>query len=683
MRHFILLLIACACSHWSFASQPKKGYIYPAFEVTLDADLWSFDQQTPSYLQVSGYFQSDKQRFKHLPSGLQIEMRMHIMPIPIKLADLDTVSNRNFGKVYKNLYRSNHPEYMQVSYYLVFEPGYYLFLECNKSLTDAENEGTVKQLIDAIAYIGAKEMDRRAGYPLPLNSSQDSLLRIRKKACLAENPKLGTEYYIDHLLLLDAEHGFTFERWEKEMMIEHNMLYSEEDMALADAQIRIPANVEWLMKFMPNHYFQLDHNSYKELRRYIHRSSPTIDYRVERITRKRNQNGVAFLISSEDTLRFFNVHVDADKKVSSYNYYICRDLSADEDSDMSEPLMIGGKPNEKAWNYTVITPSSDMYLIEKNNSHWEKDFLKSTFSTTSLHSAGHAFKSAIVFEEPKDLAAYDLLVEFKNNQLDGEANYFAMMGLLKNFKGQPLKRGDRMPQISQAKRQAGYKRPLLKSPVLVSDFDADQHPEFTVCYVSQGHIVFADCREISEKGVEKWPIEKCRKHLLGRIELYELCMMSFQSMEDEITEVELTDGYYDSDDYPVMEDELGSYEPVMAPMEDYRYQGRPSTSRVYEAYECSTAAGFPGGEKAMEKYIAANVNKPSVAQDADVVVYVTCNILVNGAVQVETAMNSNGKTDEFTQEAKRLVATMPLWTPAKKEETTVSMKKIIPIIFKK
>jgi hypothetical protein len=64
-------------------------------------------------------------------------------------------------------------------------------------------------------------------------------------------------------------------------------------------------------------------------------------------------------------------------------------------------------------------------------------------------------------------------------------------------------------------------------------------------------------------------------------------------------------------------------------------------------------------------------------------VYVTCNILINGAVQVETAMNSNGKNDDFTNEAKRLVANMPLWTPAKKEDTNVPMKKIIPIVFKK
>ena len=681
MRHLTLLLLAFACSHWSFGRTPKTGYIYPAFEVTLDADLWSFDHQTPSYLQVSGYFQSEKQSFEYLPSGLRVDMRMHILPFPVKLADLDTVSNRNFGKVYKNLYRAYHSEYMQASFYLVFEPGYYLFLECNKSLTDAENEGVVKQLIDAITYIGTKEMDRRAGYPLPLSSAQDSLKRIRKKACLEQHPKLDTEYYIDHLLLLDLQHGFTFERWEKEMMIEHNMQYTEVDMALADAQIRIPANVEWLMKFMPDHYFQLDHDSYKELRRYIHRKSPEIDYRVDRITRKSYKNGVAFLISSEDTLRFFNVHVDADKKVSSYNYYIYRDLT--EDPEISEPLMIGDKPNENVWTHATLTPSNDLYLINKSNSHWVKDFRKSTFSTTSLHSTGHPFNAPIIFEEPKNLENYDLFVEYNNDQRDGESNYFVMMGLIKNFKGQPIERGHEMPQVSNVKRTEGFKRPLLKSPLLVSDFDEDQQPEFTICYVSEGTIVFADCRELSAKGVERWPIEKCRKHLLARVELYELCIMSFLYKESQLdvflSEVELSDGDYYGEDYPVVMEDIGYYD---SPVEDV-YQGYPSTSKVYESYECSMGASFPGGEKAMEKYIASNMNKPSLVLDADVVVYVTCNILVNGAVQVETAMNSNGKNDDFTNEAKRLVANMPLWTPAKKEDTNVPMKKIIPIVFKK
>jgi hypothetical protein len=66
-----------------------------------------------------------------------------------------------------------------------------------------------------------------------------------------------------------------------------------------------------------------------------------------------------------------------------------------------------------------------------------------------------------------------------------------------------------------------------------------------------------------------------------------------------------------------------------------------------------------------------------------VTVYVNCNILSNGAVQVENAMNDNGKTDAFTDEAKRIVASMPLWNPAQKDGRTVSMKKMIPIIFDK
>ena len=242
----------------TWAARTPAGYVYPAFALHLDPNVWSFDQEQPNFLHVSGYFNGQKQSFTHLPSGLNIKLDVHVLLEPVSLTSLDSTIEKQdkitTWRLYKNLYSTHNSEYMQTSTYMIFEQGYYLMLQCNKSMTTAENEPIIKSFVDAFEYIGSKELDRIAGYPLSLSANEDSLKRHRKEIFNRHSSSKKEEYYIDHLLLLDKIYGFTFERWEKEMA-KDNKPYSEADYALADAQIRIPENIEWLNRFMPNHNF--------------------------------------------------------------------------------------------------------------------------------------------------------------------------------------------------------------------------------------------------------------------------------------------------------------------------------------------------------------------------------------------------------------------------------------------
>jgi hypothetical protein len=684
--YFFIFLIIGTSTLSAQSDAHKVGYIYPAFELRLDTNQWAFDTEVPSFLQVSGYFKKREQSLTYQPMDLKIKLRVIQTIDGFRTSDLDTISNKNFHKVYKNLYSTYSPEHMLTSYYLAYDAGYIIFVEANKSLTLAEHESAIKTLANALVCIGSEAMDKIAGYPLPSNANEDSLRAIRKAACYRQEPSIKNDFYIDHLLLLDKQRQFSFTEWSKHMLIEDQSMYTEEDLALADAQVRIPKNVRWLKPFMPNHYFHLDDNSYKELRRHIHRKYPDIDYRVDRLTRKGNAHGAAWLINNEDTLRFFNVHLDSTEHISSYDFYVTRTYPEPYDHSATAPLMIGSEPNSRIWNYALFTPDGEIYSIRVDSARLQNQSVEHYFSNTSLHSILHPLKQAVVFKNIEKQDAFDHLIEFENGEKDLLYHYDLVRGKGNLAQAQAPPLGPGRTLRNKKSIQDGKTYPCIKSPILVTDTDKDSMAEYSICFINKGHIIFVDSYELDEQGAHPFTHKSLNATLYSRSDVYEMCSQSMYPLQfrnfEEIYEV--TDGMYndyEGIDAPPVEESMDYYHSVLVP-DEYEPIEYPNQS-IREAYECDVAAAYVGGESSMQKFIKTNLIIPQEKLEHDLVVYVTITIWFDGHVLVENAMNDNGKIDTYTKAAKDVVAKMPRWTPATIGGQPVKMKKIIPVTFQR
>lgn len=91
---------------------------------------------------------------------------------------------------------------------------------------------------------------------------------------------------------------------------------------------------------------------------------------------------------------------------------------------------------------------------------------------------------------------------------------------------------------------------------------------------------------------------------------------------------------------------------------------------------------FPGGDKALLKYLADNTNYPEIAKENGIQgkVYVQFVIDKNGNVSAVTV--ARGVDPYLDKEAKRVVATLPAWTPGKQRGIPVPVTYIVPINFK-
>ncbi|PSL34041.1 energy transducer TonB [Dyadobacter jiangsuensis] len=91
---------------------------------------------------------------------------------------------------------------------------------------------------------------------------------------------------------------------------------------------------------------------------------------------------------------------------------------------------------------------------------------------------------------------------------------------------------------------------------------------------------------------------------------------------------------------------------------------------------------YPGGPKAMYKFMEANLHIPPAARQAG----------ISGKVFVSFAINKTGDITNVTvlkglglgcdSEAVRLVKSMPKWKPGRQNDQSVSVKYMLPILFK-
>lgn len=91
---------------------------------------------------------------------------------------------------------------------------------------------------------------------------------------------------------------------------------------------------------------------------------------------------------------------------------------------------------------------------------------------------------------------------------------------------------------------------------------------------------------------------------------------------------------------------------------------------------------FPGGEKAMQEFIGANLVYPKEVQDASVEGKVVVRFVVTRSGQIEDVVVVRGIHPLCDQAAKDVVKKMPKWNPGKKNGRFVPVYFTLPLVFR-
>ncbi len=91
---------------------------------------------------------------------------------------------------------------------------------------------------------------------------------------------------------------------------------------------------------------------------------------------------------------------------------------------------------------------------------------------------------------------------------------------------------------------------------------------------------------------------------------------------------------------------------------------------------------FPGGDAALFKYLSENIKYPVIAQESGIQGRVICQFVVNrdgSIVDIEVVRSVDRSLDA---EAKRVIASMPKWSPGKQRGKSVRVKYTLPVNFR-
>lgn len=94
-----------------------------------------------------------------------------------------------------------------------------------------------------------------------------------------------------------------------------------------------------------------------------------------------------------------------------------------------------------------------------------------------------------------------------------------------------------------------------------------------------------------------------------------------------------------------------------------------------------TQAQFPGGQAAMDTFIADNMVYPAASKKNGIEGVVNVSFTVKADGQIGTIKIVRMIDPDLEQEAMRLVKSMPAWEPATKDGTAVDSSVQIPIVF--
>ncbi len=104
---------------------------------------------------------------------------------------------------------------------------------------------------------------------------------------------------------------------------------------------------------------------------------------------------------------------------------------------------------------------------------------------------------------------------------------------------------------------------------------------------------------------------------------------------------------------------------------------------VYEYDYVSEKPDFPGGDPELTNYINSARRYPAEAYKKDIQGRVTCSFIVNVDGSVSHISVLKGVEPSLNDEAVRIISTMPDWHPGKQDGTTVPVRVVCSIPFRK
>ncbi|MCT4589770.1 MAG: energy transducer TonB [Carboxylicivirga sp.] len=91
---------------------------------------------------------------------------------------------------------------------------------------------------------------------------------------------------------------------------------------------------------------------------------------------------------------------------------------------------------------------------------------------------------------------------------------------------------------------------------------------------------------------------------------------------------------------------------------------------------------FPGGTRALLKYIAQNVKYPVICQENGIQGMVSVSFVINEKGEVTNVKAFRGTDANLEQEAVRVVKSLPNWKPGKQRGKAVKVSYNVPVRFK-
>lgn len=111
--------------------------------------------------------------------------------------------------------------------------------------------------------------------------------------------------------------------------------------------------------------------------------------------------------------------------------------------------------------------------------------------------------------------------------------------------------------------------------------------------------------------------------------------------------------------------------------------GYQTYKEIYEYDYVSEKPTFPGGDSKLVKFINSTREYPKKAYDAGIQGRVICSFVVNTDGSISNVQILRGVENSLNEEAIRIIKKMPKWSPGRIDGTTVPVRIIYPIPFRK
>lgn len=111
-------------------------------------------------------------------------------------------------------------------------------------------------------------------------------------------------------------------------------------------------------------------------------------------------------------------------------------------------------------------------------------------------------------------------------------------------------------------------------------------------------------------------------------------------------------------------------------------QNESESNKIFNGDDVDQKPSFPGGNKALNKFIASNLRYPDMARMLDKQGTIIVKFVVNETgVLTDIKLAKDSYSLSLGKESLRVVKAMPKWYPGQKNGKAVKVKWSIPITF--